>query len=94
MIKTPKMSKEEKLRKRELADKMAKKKAQTHAIITNFVVFIPIWLVALGIRATGNATGYWALVVLAILLATAFSWGIKERSYNKHYQIYLHELLR
>ena len=89
-----KMVEEELMRKRGLADKMAKKKAQTHAIITNFVVFIPIWLIALGIRATGNRTGYWGLVVLGILIAIAFSWGIKERSYNKYYQIYLQELLR
>ena len=91
MLKTAKTSEQELIRKRALADKMAKKKAKTHAIITNFVVLIPIWLVALGILATGNVTGYWALVVPGTMIAIAFSWGIKERSYNKYYQIYLQE---
>ena len=92
MLKIAEMSEEEKLRKRELADKMAKKRAKTHAIITNFVVFVPILLVALGIRATGNTAGFWSLAGLGILIAIAFSWGIKERCYNKYYRIYLQEL--
>lgn len=90
MLKTAEMSEEEKLRKRELADKMAKKKARRDAIITNIVIFTLIWIGALPF----SIINYLALCVFGFLISTVCSLVIKETRYNKYYQIYLQELLR
>lgn len=91
MLKTAKTSEQELIRKRALADKMAKKRARRDAIIANFIVIIPIWLVSVGVRATGNQAGFWGLAALGIVLALGSSYAIKEKSYNKYYRIYLQE---
>ena len=86
MLKTAKMSEEEKLRKRELADKMAKKKARRDAIIISVVVFTVIWLVALPFSTPSI---YLGLCVLGFLVSATCSWVVKESRYNKYYRIYL-----
>ena len=91
MLKTAKMSEEEKLRKRDLADKMAKKKARRDAIIISLVVFTVIWLVALPFSPPSI---YLGLCVLGFLVSATCSWVVKESRYNKYYRIYLQELLR
>ena len=90
MLKTSEMTEEEKRRKRDLADKMAKKKARRDAIIVGLAVFTVIWLVALPF----SATIYLGLCVLGLMISGVSSWATKETRYDKYYQIYLQELLK
>ena len=87
-----KISEEETVRKRALADKMAKKKAKQDAIVVHLAVFISILALAVFVRGIVGRLGYWVLVILGILIASASSWVIKERNYAKHYQTYFREL--
>lgn len=87
MLKTTKTSEQELIRKRALADKMAKKKARRDGFIAFTVVCTLIWLIALQF-STGV---YLGLGVLGLLFSTLCSWVIKESRYNKYYQIYLQE---
>ena len=84
MLKTAKTSEQELIRKRALADKMAKKRARRDAIIPSILIFTLIWIGAL--RFT--VINYLALCVFGLLISALCAWLIKESRYNKYYKIY------
>ena len=90
MLKTTETSEEELIRKRELADKMAKKRARRDAFIAFAVVCTSIWLVANAF----STVVFLGLMLLGLLISTLCSWVTKEIRYNKYHQIFLQAILR